>query len=137
MYNIGRFLTAQDPVFDTVLAELKAGKKETHWIWYIFPQLASLGQSENAKFYGIKDLEEAKAYAAQPILSYRLALCAQILLIGGHPIPAIMGVTDNLKLISCATLFGSFEWQHSEKMWDLTRRLGFCERTEIEIAGSA
>jgi len=67
-YNLERFLTAQEPVYNTVLSELRNGKKQTHWMWFIFPQLKELGFSSTAKFYGIADINEARAYLQHPIL---------------------------------------------------------------------
>jgi uncharacterized protein (DUF1810 family) len=67
-FDLQRFVTAQDPVFETALAELRAGRKRTHWIWFVFPQLAGLGRSSTARFYGISSLVEARAYLAHPVL---------------------------------------------------------------------
>jgi uncharacterized protein (DUF1810 family) len=104
--DLQRFIDAQEHVYETALAELEAGRKRTHWMWFIFPQLAVLGRSHNAKFYGIRDLEEAEAYLAHPVLGERLKACARAVL--GHPdtpIDTIMGTIDAMKLRSCATLF--------------------------------
>src|SRR5690349_3997042 len=79
-FNLERFVTAQEPVFDTVLEELKAARKRTHWMWFIFPQLRDLGRSATAKFYGISSLEEAQAYLGHPLLGPRLILCARTVL---------------------------------------------------------
>jgi uncharacterized protein (DUF1810 family) len=73
-FELNRFVGAQAPVFDTVLAELQAGRKRTHWMWFIFPQLRGLGQSSTALFYGIGSFDEARAYYAHPLLGPRLAL---------------------------------------------------------------
>ena len=70
--SLARFLTAQAPIYDTVLAELRAGRKRSHWMWFVFPQLKALGRSPTAKFYGIADLDEARAYLAHPVLGPRL-----------------------------------------------------------------
>lgn len=70
--NLERFLTAQAPVMTQVMAELQAGRKQSHWMWFVFPQLAALGRSATAKFYGLQDLAEAKAYLAHPVLGARL-----------------------------------------------------------------
>src|SRR5436309_2302397 len=75
-FDLARFVTAQEPVFPTVLAELKAGRKRTHWMWFIFPQLRGLGRSSMAMFYGIASLHEARAYLAHSILGPRLELCS-------------------------------------------------------------
>lgn len=106
MPGLARFHTAQAPVFDTALAELRAGRKETHWMWFIFPQLASLGRSDRARFYGLAGLDEARAYLADPVLAGRLTRAARAVL--AHPgktADEIMGPVDALKLRSCATLF--------------------------------
>ncbi len=79
-YDLERFVTAQEPVFDTVIEELKAARKQTHWMWFIFPQLRDLGRSAAAKFYGISSLEEAQAYLRHPLLGPRLILCARTVL---------------------------------------------------------
>ncbi|MFN6952572.1 MAG: DUF1810 domain-containing protein [Albidovulum sp.] len=106
MPDLGRFHDAQAATFDRALAELKAGRKTSHWMWFIFPQLAALGRSETAIRYGIADLAEAQAYLADPVLRARLDACADAIL--GHPgVPAetILGPVDALKLRSSATLF--------------------------------
>ncbi|MEW9920057.1 DUF1810 domain-containing protein [Marimonas sp. MJW-29] len=104
--DLARFVEAQEGVYDTVRAELGAGRKATHWMWFIFPQLRGLGRSETARFYGLRDLDEARAYAGHPVLGPRLAECASLVLAhAGVPIAEIMGKVDALKLRSCATLF--------------------------------
>ena len=70
-FDLERFVTAQGPVFETVLAELRAGRKRTHWMWFVFPQLAGLGRSSTARFYGIGSIDEARAYLAHPVLGPR------------------------------------------------------------------
>ena len=102
------FLTAQTPVYPTVLAELRAGDKRTHWIWFIFPQVAGLGSSSMAVRYAIKSRAEAEAYLAHPILGPRLRECAQALLrIDGKTLEEVMGYPDDLKLRSSMTLFAA------------------------------
>ena len=73
-FDLERFVTAQEPVFDTVLNELRAGRKRTRWMWFVFPQLRGLGRSSNAEYYGISSLAEARAYLAHPVLGPRLDL---------------------------------------------------------------
>ncbi len=103
---LDRFVDAQAVSYDTALAELRQGRKRSHWMWYIFPQLAELGRSPTAKFYGIVDLDEARAYLAHPVLGPRLAECAEAVLIhAGREPSEIMGEIDALKLRSSATLF--------------------------------
>jgi uncharacterized protein (DUF1810 family) len=105
-FDLQRFVTAQDPVFETALAELRAGRKRTHWIWFVFPQLAGLGRSSTARFYGISSLVEARAYLAHPVLGPRLDLCTRIVLASESPsLHAIFGSPDDLKFRSCMTLF--------------------------------
>ncbi|TQS71819.1 DUF1810 domain-containing protein [Rhodobacteraceae bacterium] len=104
--GLDRFLTAQARSFDTALAELRAGCKRTHWMWWIFPQLRGLGRSDVAQFYAIEDLAEAKAYLAEPVLRDRLEAAANALLCNTDlSADTILGSTDALKLRSSATLF--------------------------------
>ncbi|OOY25558.1 hypothetical protein BMI91_03890 [Thioclava sediminum] len=101
-----RFHAPQDRDYPTALRELRQGRKTSHWIWWIFPQLASLGRSPRAVEYGIADLAEARAYLADPVLRARLAEASEAVLAhAGTPIEDIMGPVDALKLRSCATLF--------------------------------
>lgn len=105
-FDLERFLSAQAPVHEAVRAELAAGRKASHWMWFMFPQLRALGRSPTAKFFGIEGLDEAKAYWAHPVLSERLALCTQLVLdVRGRSIHQIFGSPDDLKLHSCMTLF--------------------------------
>jgi len=105
-YDLRRFIDAQMEVYAQALAELKAGHKQTHWMWYIFPQLAGLGSSATAQYYAIADLEEARQYLAHPLLSVRLsACCAALLALPGSDITAVLGHPDDLKLCSSMTLF--------------------------------
>lgn len=104
--SLNRFLEAQEPMYATALKEMKNGEKESHWIWYIFPQLRGLGYSPNAYTYGINGLEEAKAYLEHPVLSARLIEISTALLSHkGESIEDIMGDIDALKLRSSMTLF--------------------------------
>src|SRR5215207_550324 len=105
-FNLERFVTAQGPVFSTALDELKAGRKRSHWMWFIFPQLRGLGRSPTAEFYGLSSLEEARAYLAHPLLGPRLTLCAEtVLIVEGRSLHAIFGSPDDLKFCSSITLF--------------------------------
>jgi uncharacterized protein (DUF1810 family) len=105
-HDLQRFVEAQAPVFDAALAELRAGRKRTHWMWFVFPQLAGLGASAMARRYAIRSLEEATAYLAHPVLGARLEACAEALLgVTGRTAHDIMGSPDDLKLQSSATLF--------------------------------
>lgn len=105
-YNLDRFLKAQELMYPWALREIKNGRKQTHWMWYIFPQLKMLGRSSTALYYGIDNLEEAKAYLEHPILGTRLREISSVLLALETNDPlAVMGYPDNLKLCSCMTLF--------------------------------
>lgn len=106
LFDPHRFLQAQEPVFSTVRSELKAGRKATHWMWFVFPQLRALGRSGTARFYGLEDSAEAAAYAAHPVLGVRLRDCAELVLNTPHrSAHQIFGTPDDLKLCSCMTLF--------------------------------
>jgi uncharacterized protein (DUF1810 family) len=104
---LDRFLQAQEPVWPRVLAELRASKKRTHWMWFVFPQIKGLGHSDMAQRYAIQSLAEARAYLAHPVLATRLRECCQILLELDAPASAleVFGTPDDLKLRSCMTLF--------------------------------
>lgn len=105
-YDLNRFVVAQATSYETALAEIRNGRKQTHWMWYIFPQLAGLGFSQLAHYYAINDLDEAKAYSAHPILGSRLVEISQALLgIEGKTAHQLMGSPDDLKLKSSMTLF--------------------------------
>lgn len=105
-YNLQRFLDAQREVYEAVCAELAAGNKRSHWMWFIFPQLQGLGHSRTAQFYGISGRQEAQAYLQHPVLGSRLRHCTQLLLgVEGRSIDAIVGYPDNLKFRSSLTLF--------------------------------
>jgi uncharacterized protein (DUF1810 family) len=107
-FDFERFVTAQAPVFPTVLSELKAGRKRTHWMWFVFPQLRGLGHSSMATFYGIGSLSEARGYLAHPLLGPRLELCARsVLQSPGGSLHQIFGSPDDLKFQSSMTLFAS------------------------------
>jgi uncharacterized protein (DUF1810 family) len=104
--NLDRFVEAQDGAYDDALAELAAGRKRTHWMWFVFPQIAGLGSSPTAQFYAIASLDEARAYLAHPVLGPRLRECAQALLaVEGRSARDILGYPDDLKLRSSMTLF--------------------------------
>lgn len=108
---IAKFLAAQDQIYPTALHELRAGRKQTHWMWFIFPQLAGLGQSETSKRYALHDLAEAQAYAAHPILGARLDECTEAVLlhapdgVAPRDLKSVFGAPDDRKFISSMTLF--------------------------------
>ena len=104
---LGRFLQAQESVWPRVIAELRAGQKRTHWMWFVFPQFKGLGNSDIAQRYAIQSLAEAQAYLAHPVLAGRLRECCQILLdLETTSALEVLGTPDDLKLRSCMTLFG-------------------------------
>jgi uncharacterized protein (DUF1810 family) len=104
--DLSRFTSAQENIYDTVLAELSNGRKRSHWMWYIFPQIDGLGYSATSKHYAIKSLEEARQYLNHPVLGKRLLECAEaVFSIEGRSISEIFGYPDNLKLKSSMTLF--------------------------------
>ncbi|MBL8385040.1 MAG: DUF1810 domain-containing protein [Burkholderiales bacterium] len=104
--SLERFVEAQERVYDAVCAELAAGRKASHWMWFIFPQLRALGRSATAQHYGLADLAEARAYWRHPVLGARLRHCAALLLaVRGRSAHQILGAPDDLKLCSSMTLF--------------------------------
>ena len=104
--GLERFVKAQAYDYDTALREIRGGRKRSHWMWYIFPQLQGLGFSSTAQYYGIRDLEEAKDYMEHPVLGARLMEISEALLALETSDPsAVMGYPDDLKLRSCMTLF--------------------------------
>ena len=105
-FDLNRFVEAQARVYDEVLRELRAGRKRTHWMWFVFPQLRALGRSPTAKRFGIESLDEARAYLAHPLLGPRIRECTRLVAaIEGSGIEEIMGMPDDLKLRSSMTLF--------------------------------
>jgi uncharacterized protein (DUF1810 family) len=104
--NLERFVEAQAPVYDRALEELKAGRKQSHWMWFVFPQIAGLGHSPMAQHYAIQNLAEARAYLAHPLLGARLRQCTQaVIAVEGKSAHDIFGSPDDLKFRSCLTLF--------------------------------
>ncbi len=105
-YDLQRFKEAQEHSYHTALQEIKTGRKRSHWIWYIFPQLKGLGHSSNSYYYGLDGLEEAKVYLADPLLSYRLKeICEALLELEPQNPDNIFGYIDAVKVCSCMTLF--------------------------------
>lgn len=106
LYHLQRFVKAQDGVIDDVRRELQAGRKRTHWMWFVFPQIAGLGHSPMAEKFAIASLEEAQAYLAHPILGACLKECTQLVnSVEGSSISAIFGYPDDMKFRSSMTLF--------------------------------
>lgn len=136
--DLNRFIDAQDESYDAIVRELETGKKVTHWMWYVFPQIAGLGRSATAKFFAIHDQNEARAYLTHPILGQRLLECTKILLaLERKSARNIFGDIDALKLRSSMTLFSSiaggdsvyqevidkyFEGQPDQKTLDILSR---------------
>jgi len=105
-FNLDRFVTAQAPLFDTVMAELTSGRKRSHWMWFIFPQLRGLGRSPLAIHYGIASLEEARAYLGHALLGPRLLQATEMVLESPAPsLNAMLGSPDDIKFRSSMTLF--------------------------------
>jgi uncharacterized protein (DUF1810 family) len=106
IYNLQRFVTAQNPVYDQVIAELRAGQKQSHWMWFIFPQIAGLGYSDLAKKFAISSLDEADAYLRHPVLGTRLRECSRLVAdIENRAVEQIFGYPDHMKFHSSMTLF--------------------------------
>lgn len=104
-YNLNRFIRMQDKYYPMALREIKDGKKKTHWIWFIFPQLKGLGVSDYSKYYGLDGLNEAKAYIQHNVLRLRLREITQALARKNKPITSIVGEIDAVKIQACMTLF--------------------------------
>ncbi|UPT84070.1 DUF1810 domain-containing protein [Bradyrhizobium barranii subsp. apii] len=107
-FDLERFVRAQDPVFRDVQGELARGRKQTHWMWFVFPQIAGLGFSAMSQRYAIGSRAEARAYLAHPVLGPRLVECTTLVLaVEGRTINAILGAPDDAKFRSSMTLFGA------------------------------
>jgi uncharacterized protein (DUF1810 family) len=138
-FDLRRFTQAQEGEYSSALAELKRGRKESHWIWFIFPQIDGLGHSPTSKYYAIKSLEETHQYLAHPVLGARLKVCCEaVLALPRQPISNIFGPPDDLKFRSSMTLFAEatgrdsiftklldkfFDGQPDEKTLEILRRL--------------
>ena len=107
-HNLARFLEAQEPIYEQAMAEMRSGRKRSHWMWFVFPQFDGLGSSPTARFYAIKSVAEAEAYLADPVLGPRLLESVRtVLCIEGRSASDIFDSPDDRKLRSCATLFAS------------------------------
>ena len=105
-YDLNRFVRAQEDDYERALSEIRSGRKRSHWMWYIFPQIDGLAFSSTSKHYSIKSVEEARAYLDHPVLGLRLVECAEAVVgLEGRSATEIFGSPDDLKLRSCATLF--------------------------------
>lgn len=105
MFNLQRFVAAQAPVYADVCEELRRGQKASHWMWFIFPQIAGLGLSPMSRKYAIAGLDEARAYLAHPMLGLRLFECTQLVGVSGRSVEDIFGSPDDMKFRSSMTLF--------------------------------
>ncbi len=128
-FDLQRFIDAQAPVYAQVLAELRAGRKASHWMWFVFPQLAGLGRSAMAQRYAISGRDEALAYLAHPLLGARLRECTMLVTaVPGRSLREILGTPDDLKFRSCMTLFESVS---GEALFaDALRRFGAADDAE-------
>ena len=113
-YDLNRFVRAQEPEYETALSEIRDGRKQSHWMWYIFPQLDGLAASSTSKYYAIKGVAEARAYLDHQVLGPRLLACAgAVLQVEGRSATEIFGSPDDVKLLSCLTLFACVSPQGS------------------------
>jgi uncharacterized protein (DUF1810 family) len=139
-FNLQRFVDAQHGVMDAVRAELRAGRKRSHWMWFVFPQLQGLGSSAMAQHYGIASLQEARAYVAHAVLGPRLReCCALMLAVPDRSAHDILGSPDDLKFRSCLTLFALAAPQEAVFRDALQRFYGgeMDARTEALLRGDA
>lgn len=115
-YDLTRFIKAQEPIYDQVVEELWSGSKQSHWIWFIFPQLTGLGKSATAVRYGIQDLNHARQYLNEPVLGLRLRECTKLMLANqDKSADEILGTPDDLKFRSCLTLFREAASEESDR----------------------
>lgn len=133
--GLQRFVEAQAPVYDAVCRELRAGRKTSHWMWFVFPQLRVLGRSATARHFGLADLAEAQAYAAHPLLGPRLVECSGLVLEAeGRSAHEIFGTPDDLKLCSCMTLFEAAATPPAPVFARVLERLFAGERDPLTVA---
>jgi len=138
-HDLNRFVQAQASDYDQALAEVRRGRKSSHWMWYVFPQIDGLGFSSMSRRYAIKSLDEAKAYLAHPVLGPRLIESAESALgVEGRSAKEIFGSPDDMKLKSCATLFEAVSPQDSVFARLLDRYFkGERDRKTLELIGKA
>ena len=136
-FDLTRFVRAQDGMFDIALSEIKRGRKRSHWMWYIFPQLRGLGHSAMAMHYGITGMDEARAYLKHELLGPRLkSICEAVLAVEGKSAIDIFDEPDDLKLRSCSTLFGQVPEADSIFLRIIERYFdGKCDQRTIELLG--
>jgi uncharacterized protein (DUF1810 family) len=138
-FDLDRFVQAQDQVMEQVRRELREGRKRSHWMWYVFPQLRGLGHSSMAERYGIASCDEAEAYLQHPILGSRLIECSELVnQVEGRSIHEIFGSPDDLKFHSCMTLFASVPDTSPVFQAALVKYFnGTLDRRTMEIYGDA
>lgn len=108
--SLKRFTEAQENTYAAALSEIQQGRKKSHWMWFIFPQISGLGMSETSRYYGIKDLKEAAEFLSHPVLGSRLmSISRELLKLKTNDAHQVFGSPDDLKLKSCMTLFSSLE----------------------------
>jgi uncharacterized protein (DUF1810 family) len=135
-YDLQRFVDAQAPVYDRVCAELEAGQKRSHWMWFIFPQIAGLGRSAMAMKYAISGADEAGAYLAHPVLGERLRHCSTLVnRVEGRTAEEIFGPVDSMKFRSSMTLFAKVSAEDEEFEAALQKYFGgaYDERTQESV----
>ena len=124
-YDLARFIVAQEPAIDRVRAELRAGRIVSHWLWFIFPQIAGLGRSETARVYAIRSRGKAVAYLAHPVLGPRLVECTRLInAVKGSTAEQVLGHVDAMKFHSCMTLFAAVDAGQPEFAEALRRYFG-------------
>lgn len=134
IFNLERFVEAQNPVYSDITAELKNGQKRTHWMWFVFPQISGLGRSEIARYYAIQSLDEGIAYLEHRILSSRLMECTQLVnQIQDRTAHQIFGWPDDAKFCSCMTLFEKCAGTTSEFSIAIDKYFGG-QRDELTLA---
>jgi uncharacterized protein (DUF1810 family) len=136
-FQLRRFIEAQEPVFAEVLAELRAGRKASHWMWFVFPQIEGLGHSSTAQYFAIRSLDEARAYLGHPVLGPRLRECTALVnAVRGRTATEIFGYPDDLKFRSSMTLFAHATPENQEFLNALWRYYSgeFDPRT-LELCG--
>jgi len=136
-YDLQRFVDAQSTVIDQVRSELRAGRKRSHWMWFIFPQMKGLGFSEMARRFGIASLAEAQAYLAHPVLGPRLRECAQLVTaVQGKSVLEILGSPDDQKFCSSLTLFARATTDHQVFQDGLRKYYGgSCDTATLKLLG--
>ncbi len=117
IFDLNRFLFMQDSLYGSIKEELRLGRKETHWMWFVFPQYKGLGESQMASKYAIQCFDEARAYLSHPVLGRRLYECIGLVLDSGRTAEEIFGYPDYLKFRSCLTLF--IEVDHKERLFQV------------------